>query len=198
MNIQELKNGTKYTLSPGEYHVLNEDAVLSTLLGSCVSACLYDPVQEVVGMNHFLLSSSRYSKKENITKSEAGRYGIHSMELLINEMLKKGAKRSNLHAKAFGGASIISNHNADNFFCVGEVNVRFVLEFLRNENIPLVTSDLGGTHGRIIHFFHNEYTVYMKKIKNAESQKLGDRDKTYWKKSIKEEEKETESNVDLW
>jgi chemotaxis protein CheD len=89
--------------------VSHEDVLITTLLGSCVSACLYDPYNKIVGMNHFLLSSRRYSREMPVCITEAGRYGIHSMELLMNEMWNQGAKRGNLKAKAFGGSTMMKN-----------------------------------------------------------------------------------------
>ena len=127
------------TIRPGEYHVSSKHVVISTLLGSCIAACLYDPVKKVLGMNHFLLSSKRYAKDMPLCITDAGRYGINAMELVINEMLKLGAKRENLHAKAFGGSTLLpSTNRSDKFICVGEVNCRFIVEFLKNDGIPLI------------------------------------------------------------
>lgn len=138
----------RISLQPGEYFSTKEPAVISTLLGSCVAACLYDPRNYVIGLNHFLLSHIRYSRTLPIHASEAGRYGVHAMELLINDMVSKGAQRGNLHAKVFGGASIlIDREKVGNFACIGEVNCRFIREFLKNEGIPVVAEDLGGNTG---------------------------------------------------
>lgn len=90
-------------------------------------------------MRSVLLSNRRYSRDLPIHQSEAGRYGINAMELLINDMTKAGANRLNLKAKAFGGGSIMqSSQEVGNFSCVGEVNCKFIREFLENERIPLV------------------------------------------------------------
>lgn len=94
-------------LMPGRYAVAGPGRVLHTLLGSCVSACLWDPVARIAGMNHFLLAAPRYPAQMPLVISDAGRYGISSMEVLINEMLKQGAVKSRLKAKAFGGASVL-------------------------------------------------------------------------------------------
>ncbi|MCP4754946.1 MAG: chemotaxis protein CheD, partial [Proteobacteria bacterium] len=144
MRIEHPNKKIHVTLSPGDYYVTDQDAVLSTLLGSCISACLYDPVNKVVGMNHFLLSRVGYSKVP-LYFTNAGRYGVHAMELVINGMLKLGAKRKYLKAKAFGGGNVLSSEfeNGDNF-SVGDINVRFIREFLATEKIPLLASDLGG------------------------------------------------------
>ena len=198
MKIDEHR-GRKYVkIGPGEYHVSNQNVVLTTLLGSCVSACLYDPVARVVGMNHFLLSNRRYAKEMPLCVTEAGRYGVHAMELLINDMLKLGAKRSNIKAKAFGGGAVLQSvNNRDNFFCVGEVNSRFILEFLKNDKIPLVSSDLGGNTGRVIQFLSNDFSVMVRKIHQRASLKVVKEEKNFWKHSIKAQEKK-KTDSDLW
>jgi chemotaxis protein CheD len=198
MRIKNAGNHKRITINPGEYYVSNEDAVITTLLGSCVSACLYDPCNKITGMNHFLLSSKQYARNMPVCTTEAGRYGIHSMELLINEMWNRGAKRGNLKAKAFGGGSILKTSAAfaNNYFTVGEVNVRFIKEFLQNENIPLVASDLGGVVGRVINFYTHDYSVYVRKM-SATGAKLIRREEQYWEKTIQKQE-ETETQIDLW
>ena len=130
--------------------------------------------------------------------SEAGRYGINAMELLINDMVKLGARRLYLKAKAFGGATVLkASEDKDNFSCVGEVNCRFILEFLKNEKIPLIASDLGGEQGRVIHFSFGDFSVYTRKIKKTVTGKLAKRDKDFWKKAIKRQEKEV-PEPDIW
>ncbi|HBA54772.1 MAG TPA: chemotaxis protein CheD, partial [Syntrophorhabdus aromaticivorans] len=161
------------TLYPGDYHVSKQNVIVSTLLGSCVSACLYDPVTRIIGMNHFLLSSKRYAKDMPVHLTEAGRYGVHAMELVINDMLKLGAKRHNLKAKAFGGGAVLETAPGfDNFLCVGEVNCRFIMEFLKNDGIPLVSYDLGGQTGRVIRFSSHDFSVLVRKIKVTTTSKL--------------------------
>lgn len=198
MRIKNVGNIKRITINPGEYYVSDEEVVITTLLGSCVSVCLYDPYNRIVGMNHFLLSSRHYARNMPVCTTEAGRYGIHSMELLINEIWNRGAKRGNLKAKAFGGGSILKTSDAftSNCFTVGEVNVRFIREFLQNENIPMVASDLGGLVGRVINFHSRDYSVYVRKMAPT-GEKLVRREEQYLKKTIKKQE-ETEMQVDLW
>ena len=180
----------RITIDPGEYYVSNEPLIISTLLGSCVSACLWDPLNRVVGMNHFLLANSRYTQQGPVLKSDAGRYGIHAMELLINAMLRLGANKRQLRAKAFGGGNVIYNQsNKDNFFAVGEVNSRFIREFLSGEGIPLQVAHLGGDFGRVIHFTSTDYSVYMKTIGGENEQKIMQAERRYWKHEIEEHEK---------
>lgn len=198
MRLQNFDNGKRMTILPGEYYVATDDVIISTLLGSCVSACLYDPYSKIIGMNHFLLSNKIYAREMPLCITEAGRYGIHSMELLLNDMWNRGAKRGNLKAKAFGGATVLNTRNStnSNFFAVGEVNVRFIKEFLEGEKIPLVSSDLGGSVGRIIHFHSVDFSVYVKKMVKADI-KLVKREEHYWKKTLRKQEEES-TQVDLW
>ncbi|MCP4754600.1 MAG: chemotaxis protein CheD [Proteobacteria bacterium] len=185
-------------LDPGDHYVTDQNIIISTLLGSCVSACLFDPVHKIMGMNHFLLSNTRYQKSGKLITSEAGRYGIHAMELVINGMLALGATRKYMRAKAFGGGNMLGiGKESSNFFCVGEINVRFIREFLDNENIRLVTSDLGGTTGRVIRFIGGDYSVYVRKIQKTAAAKLEERDRSFWNKTIQTQEEKT-TEIDLW
>ncbi len=185
-------------LNPGDHFVTDKRLVLSTLLGSCVSACLYDPVHSIMGMNHFLLSSKVYQKKESIITSDAGRYGLHAMEIVINGMLKLGAERKYIKAKAFGGGSVLRNgNNSSNYFDVGEVNILFIKRFLESENISLVASDLGGTAGRVIRFDGSDYTVYVRKIRQTDSAAFAVRDKEYLEKQVKDQ-REKSTDIELW
>lgn len=195
----EIKGLERISIKPGEYHVTGRQMIISTLLGSCVAACLYDPTARIAGMNHFLLSNKRYAKHMPSCITEAGRYGIHAMELLINSMLKMGARRENILAKAFGGGSVLqATGGNDNFFCVGDVNARFIREFLENENIPLVTADLGGDSGRVIYFVSDDnYSVYVRKIRKTTSVKIAREERQYWQKNIETQEKEV-IEPDLW
>jgi chemotaxis protein CheD len=199
----QIKEQKKWiTLDPGEFFVTDDDdVVITTLLGSCVSACLYDPVHKISGMNHFLLSSRRYSKDLPLCTTEAGRYGVHAMELVINKMLNLGAQRKYLKAKAFGGGNVLNSYNGEsNFYCVGDVNVRFIQEFLTNENISLVSSALGGELGRVIRFQTNNQAVFVKKIAKTNTIKLEKRDKKFWERKLAEQEalEKEETNIDLW
>jgi chemotaxis protein CheD len=116
--------------------------VLTCILGSCVAACLWDPVAQVGGMNHFLLPGRRASDRMHT------RFGAYAMEALINEMMHQGAQRRHMRAKAFGGASTF-----DNAMGIGAANASFMREFLHVEGIPLVAESLGGQQARRIRFY---------------------------------------------
>ena len=198
----EYKKSTKWvTIEPGEYFVSQEKLIMATLLGSCVSACLWDPIHNISGMNHFLLSSRHYNKKSSIGISEAGRYGIHAMELVINNMLKLGANKRYLKAKVFGGGNVLNNPSLNSkIFNVGDVNIRFIKEFLNTEKIPLIASDLGGESGRVIRFDTSSYNVFVRKIKRVDTTKIQNIEQNYWDKSIKDRDnlESSNKNVNLW
>jgi chemotaxis receptor (MCP) glutamine deamidase CheD len=131
-------------------------ALLKTLLGSCVSACIYDPGRCLGGMNHFSLPGGSGDE------GASTRYGIHAMELLINEIMKLGGERSRLRAKLFGGAKVLKvNSEALN---VGSRNARFVLDFLRAEGIEVVSKCLGGASGVRVHFYPHTGKVLLKPL----------------------------------
>ncbi|MCK5267261.1 MAG: chemotaxis protein CheD [Spirochaetes bacterium] len=197
--VREIQDDAKaevVTIHPGDFYVTQKKGiVIHTLLGSCVAACLYDPISKVIGMNHFLLSNKRYAKGMPICISEAGRYGVHAMELLINGMLKIGALKKNLKAKVFGGAKVFETERQSNFICVGDVNVRFIREFLSNEKIPLMSSDLGGDRGSVIYFSSSDYSVYLRKIKKSATSRVEVIEEKYWEKKISKQEKAEEENA---
>ena len=193
-----VENGKKrVVIDPGEYYVTNEDLVISTLLGSCVSACLWDSVNRVAGMNHFLLAEKHYSKDTPLMASEAGRYGINAMELLINAMLRKGAKKHLIRAKAFGGGNVLTNsYKGQSHFDIGNINSRFIIDFLANENIPIDTYHLGGDFGRVIHLTSSDFSVYMKRIGTTAEQVLVRKEKEYLKSELSQREiKAQESSI---
>ncbi len=132
-------------LLPGEYFASGEDVMMVTLLGSCVAACIRDPERQIGGMNHFLLPHAR-----GHDQNAAARYGSFAMELLINALLKLGARRTALVAKVFGGANVVRCMTSST---VGSDNAGFVLDYLQRERIQLLASDLGGNRPRRVHYF---------------------------------------------
>lgn len=190
----------RIVLHPGDCRVSAAPATLSTLLGSCVAVCLYDPVRRVMGMNHFLLASRNIAHGRPVMASEAGRYGIHAMELLINGVLAAGGERRNLRAKAFGGGNVLGRACTDpaDFMCIGTVNVRFVREFLERDRIPLVAADLGGSVGRQIHFTGSDYSVYVRAIESQQTRKqVQEEERVYWRHSVEAHESERQQ-AEFW
>ena len=141
----ERSNQTKITVLQGEYKISGRpDVVLSTLLGSCVAMCLFDPVASIGGLNHFLLPGAG-SGEEN---ARSLRYGAYSVELLVNNLLALGASKERLRAKLFGGARMLAGLTD-----LGARNAEFAEQYLLRENIPLVGSSLRGERGRRIEFW---------------------------------------------
>lgn len=139
---------------PGEFYVHDEDIAITTTLGSCVAACLHDPGTGIGGMNHFMLP-------EGSEGSASGRFGAFAMELLINEMLKRGARRSGLEAKIFGGGQVMKSLSAT---LIGEKNVAFVQDFLAQERIPIVARDLLDVHPRKVCLFPRSGKALCKRL----------------------------------
>ena len=152
---------------PGEYFVYNEDIVLLTVLGSCVAACLCDRGAGVGGMNHFLLPDGGDS---------SARYGVNAMEILINELLKNGARRSSLEAKIFGGGAVIQGLTSID---VGGQNVKFVESFLASERIPIVSRDVLSNCVRKVCLFPRSGKAMVKKLATQGDQTLIAQERSY-------------------
>ena len=147
---------------PGEYFVSNENMVIVTVLGSCIAACLWDSSMRVGGMNHFMLPDGESS-------DSSGRYGSYAMELLINEMLKLGARRETMQAKIFGGGQVMHNFTTMN---VGERNTEFVRQYLQTERIPLVSEDVLDIYPRKVVYFPATGKALVKRLAHAHPDSL--------------------------
>ena len=158
---------------PGEYYFTAKDMMIVTVLGSCVSACLRDRVSGVGGMNHFMLPDGGDSDSP---VSASMRYGTYAMEVLINELLKAGARRENLEAKVFGGGNVLRGFVAIN---VGERNAQFVRDYLRAEGIHIIAEDLNDIHPRKVYFFPRTGKVLVKKLKQLNNNTLVNREQDY-------------------
>ncbi|MDT8998395.1 chemoreceptor glutamine deamidase CheD [Paucibacter sp. APW11] len=137
---------------PGEYFVDNEDLLVMTTLGSCIAACLWDRHAQIGGMNHFMLPEG---------SGDSGRYGSFAMELLINEMMKRGASKGRMEAKIFGGGAVISGMNTIN---VGERNTNFVIDYLKTERIPIVSKDVMDIYPRKVCFLPHSGKAMVKRL----------------------------------
>jgi chemotaxis protein CheD len=158
---------------PGEYHVADDDVVLVTVLGSCVSACVRDPQHGVGGMNHFMLPDGAAAES---TLSAPARYGAYAMELLLNELIKLGARREALEAKVFGGGNVLQGFMLSN---VGEQNAAFIVEYLNLERIPIVARDLLDVWPRKIYFFPRSGKVMVKRLRKVNNDTIVLRERDY-------------------
>ena len=157
---------------PGQYYAAGRDMLIVTVLGSCVSACLWDPLKRVGGMNHFMLPGNAQAGPA----ADAARMGVYAMELLINRMLKLGAERGRLVAKVFGGASVLEGMDALN---IGSQNSAFVIEFLREEGIAVAAQDLYDVCPRKVYFFPHTGKVMVKKLGALRNDTLQRRERDY-------------------
>lgn len=179
-------NKVLHVIYPGEYHVSTGPEYISTVLGTCISVVLYDARLKLGGMNHFMFAQEA---SNNISQSDptAGRFAQYAMELLINEMLKKGAVKQRLEAKVFGGGHVL---NIDSN--VGDNNIKFAFDYLASEGIPVIASNVGDIYARKIVFDPSSFKVWMKRMNknNRESLELEQQEKTYIT-TVKQEEKKS-------
>ena len=158
---------------PGEYYVTNSNEGITTVLGSCVSACIRDKLFGIGGMNHFMLPVQNDDMAdENI--GQAARYGNFAMEHLINDILKNGGRRENLELKLFGGGKILAQLSD-----VGERNIAFVHEYIAMENLTVVAEDLGDIYPRKVMFFPATGKVLLKKLRTLHNSTVIERETSY-------------------
>src|ERR1700681_2029808 len=139
-------NSWTVKILPGEYYVTRGEEAISTVLGSCISACVRDPVKNVGGMNHFMLPEDVSTGPNNWLDPAVGlatRYGSYAMESLINDLLKLGATRERLEIKVFGGGRILAGMTD-----VGERNIDFIKSYIKLEGLHIAAEDMGGTQPR--------------------------------------------------
>lgn len=178
------------TLHIGDLHVSKTPVKIKTLLGSCIAACLFDPTSGIGGMNHFLLPG------ETDDPDLSTRYGVNAMEVLINEMMMLGARRSSIQAKIFGGGDIFrSNHP---YMMVGAKNIRFVLGFLETESIPVLTSRVGGEQGLMVVYLPHTFEVFVKVLTSERFSFTGEKEITYRGRLTNELNTQPPDNVTLF
>ncbi|HEX2953275.1 MAG TPA: chemotaxis protein CheD [Bacillota bacterium] len=141
----------------GEYYVsANSDEVITTLLGSCISVCLYDAERGIGGMNHFMLPYAKAGENLNIRDP---RYGNFAMELLVQDILGMGGRLDRLKAKVFGGGEMIRTEQ----YNVAQENAEYACTYLKEKGIPILAIDIGGKNGRKIYYQLSDYQVFVRK-----------------------------------
>lgn len=148
-------------LYPGDFFsTADSGEMISTVLGSCIAITLFDASTHIGGMNHFMLVSS--SAEGNATEEKSGRFGEYAVELLLNDMIKKGARKKRMIAKVFGGSNLF---NIGSDAGVGAQNIFFAFDYLERERIPVKASDVGGNYSRKIYFDPMTSKVWLKHVK---------------------------------
>ncbi len=181
---------------PGEFYMSTQNVAIATTLGSCISACIYDSVLGIGGMNHFMLpltnkDSHQVSWAQRGKESDATRYGNFAMEYLINIILQNGGCKQNLVAKIFGGGKVIENLSD-----VGMKNIHFVLRYLASEQIRIVKEDIGLTCPRKVIFEPTTGKVFVKRLSNLPNETIVRRESNY--RHQIDENHSTEGSVELF
>jgi len=164
---------------PGEFYVTISGELITTVLGSCISACIRDTKTGIGGMNHFMLPAdtrSNSSSWSNTPVNTQTRYGNIAMERLINIILASGGKRMNLEIKLFGGGKVLQIDTD-----IGGKNIDFVKNYISTEGFKIAAEDVGGIHPRKIQYFPKTGRVRVKKLNNLHNDTLKKREKTYIK-----------------
>lgn len=182
---------TLKTIYIGGYHVSKSPTVVKTVLGSCISVCLYEKELKVGAMNHFMLPSVKDISDYNNT-----RYGIFAMEVIVNEVIKMGGKRKNMQAKIFGGGHVLDNMGTSTILNVPEKNIAFAKAFLQNEGIPIVKEDIGGNLPRKVFYFLTENRALVKHLERS-SREFSVQKEIEYEKQL-EKKKQAESELTLF
>ncbi|MCS6284651.1 MAG: chemoreceptor glutamine deamidase CheD [Nitrospira sp.] len=180
------------SILPGEFFVSTEPMVVYTVLGSCISACIRDPIAGVGGMNHFMLPAPKEHQSGDAWGGESTRYGSFAMEQLINGILKRGGLRQRLEVKLFGAGKIYEG-NID----VGARNTEWVLNYLKAEGFAIASSNLGDVYPRKVYYFTDSGRVLMKKIERIKNRTIYDRE-TQYQQHLRQEQEEQQSDVTLF
>jgi chemotaxis protein CheD len=162
---------------PGEYYVTRSEEAISTVLGSCISACVRDPVRNVGGMNHFMLPEDVSTGPNAWLDPAIGlatRYGSYAMESLVNDLLKLGATRERLEIKVFGGGRVLSGMTD-----VGARNIDFVRSYIQLEGYRIAAEDLGGTQPRKVVYFPASGRVKMRRLRPVENRIISHHEQLY-------------------
>ena len=167
---------------PGEFYITRSDEAITTVLGSCISACIRDPLAGVGGMNHFMLPEDTTQGKSTWLDSDAGlatRYGSFAMESLINGLLKLGARRERLEVKLFGGGHIL-----DVGIDVGERNIEFARRFVKTEGYVVAAEDVGLNVPRRVVYLPTSGKVRVKHQRTLECREIAQREQQYLRKTV--------------
>jgi chemotaxis protein CheD len=162
---------------PGEYYVTRGDEAVTTVLGSCISACVRDPVRNVGGMNHFMLPQDASTGPNNWLDPAIGlatRYGSYAMESLVNDLLKLGATRERLEIKVFGGGRVLAGMTD-----VGARNIAFLRSYVQLEGYRITAEDLGGIQPRKVVYFPTSGRVRMRRLRPVENRTISHHEQLY-------------------
>ncbi|CUS31468.1 chemoreceptor glutamine deamidase CheD [Candidatus Nitrospira nitrificans] len=179
------------SILPGEFFVSREPMIVYTVLGSCISACIRDPIARVGGMNHFMLPEPKDGGSDSW--GESTRYGSYAMESLINEILKRGGLKSRLEIKLFGAGKIYEGK-----IDVGSRNAEWVMNYIKTEGLTACKTDLGDVCPRKIYYFTESGRALMKKIERVKNQTIVVREREYASRIQEKKQVVVEEDVTLF
>jgi chemotaxis protein CheD len=172
----------------GDWYVSTQPGeMLATILGSCVSACVRDPVLGIGGMNHFLLPGDEMI---DIQSGDAARYGVFAMESMLNGIFKAGGRKERLEVKVFGGGNVINNSAQ-----IGSKNAKFIRDFLKREGYRIASEDLEGDHPRRVHYYPDTGKVMIRHLKRKDDLVVVDEEAQYKRRIAA---KPVEGNIELF
>lgn len=167
-----LESAPRVTIHIGGLRASREPLVIDTVLGSCIAVCMYDPVVGIGGMNHFMLAEGDDPSNPNCT-----RFGVHAMELLIQQLMRMGAHRRRFQAKVFGGGHVLGIGGR-----MGEIprgNIEFVRRFLSIEQIPIASEDVGGNQPRRVLFFTQTSRAFVRYLGTGAAERTAHEEMIY-------------------
>lgn len=188
-NVDPAEGINTITILPGEFYVTRENERIETILGSCISACVRDPIAGIGGMNHFMLPVNKNANNSN-ELSDANRYGNFAMENLVNALLSAGARRERLEFKVFGGGRIMSSMTN-----VGWYNIGFVFDYIYTEGFKVVSQDIGDIYPRKVLYYPLSGRVRVRRLNAMHNQTLADEESRYINNI---ESKPVEGDVELF
>jgi len=155
---------------PGGFYISEEDIVISTILGSCISVCIFDSDAGFGGMNHFMLPGC--SEQDNTDRPF--RYGLFAMEQLVNELMKHGCKHERMQMKVTGGGEMISGMSQ-----IGLQNINFIKDYIEKEGFTVEAIDVGGDQARRVVYFPSTGRMLVSKLNHRQDQLLIDEERKY-------------------
>lgn len=172
------RNISMAKIQPGELYVTTHDEAIATVLGSCISACIRDVDLGVGGMNHFMLPVKGSVHDKDLITTDAGRYGHWAMENLINHILKAGGRRRVLEVKIFGGGNVLRSVSST----ISDQNIKFVIDYLYNENLAIKAKDVGGNTGRIVIYYPKTGRALVKQLDDISQYHVAEKEYQYLQK----------------
>ncbi|MCF6345299.1 MAG: chemoreceptor glutamine deamidase CheD [Thiomicrorhabdus sp.] len=173
ISVDPAEGITTIKILPGEFYVSQKNERIETILGSCISACVRDPVAGVGGMNHFMLPVNKNTRDAQ-ELSDANRYGNFAMENLVNTLLSKGAKRERLEFKLFGGGRIMSSMTN-----IGWYNIGFAFDYIYTEGFKIVSQDIGDIYPRKVLYYPLSGRVRVRRLNAMHNESLVEQENTY-------------------